>query len=125
VDAVDQLERGRASYAGRKWIDAYESLSDADLAAPLEAEDLELLATSAYMLGRDDEYVRAIERAHRLYLGAGDALRTESVALGSRQRRVGCERGLAPRKVGSQLCARSRRGGSPASASMAALSGPL
>ena len=34
-------------------------------AVPLGAEDLELLATAAYMLGRDDEYASALERAHQ------------------------------------------------------------
>jgi hypothetical protein len=34
VDALDELERGRESYAGRAWRDAYESLSAADRAAP-------------------------------------------------------------------------------------------
>ena len=39
---VDDLERGRASYAKGAWIDAYESLSRADAVVPLGAEDLEL-----------------------------------------------------------------------------------
>ena len=56
-------------------MDAYESLSFADQTAPLRAEDLESLATSAYMLGRDDEYVRSLERAHHAYLEGGEALR--------------------------------------------------
>ena len=68
MDPVDQLEQGRRGYARRAWVDAYESLSAADRVAPLGAEDLELLATSAYMLGRDEEYVAALERAHRLHL---------------------------------------------------------
>ena len=53
------LERGRRSYSTRAWLDAYESFSRADQTASLGAEDLELLATSAYMLGRDDEWMRA------------------------------------------------------------------
>jgi hypothetical protein len=52
------LERGRASYAKRAWRDAYESLSRADETRRLEPDDLVLLATSAYMLGREHEYVR-------------------------------------------------------------------
>ena len=60
------LERGRASYAKRAWRDAYESLSRADDTSRLEPEDLVLLATSAYMQGLEDEYVRVLERAHRL-----------------------------------------------------------
>ena len=56
-------------------MDAYESLSRADQVALLGAEDLELLARSSYMLGRDDEYVSCLERAHHTYLEAGEASR--------------------------------------------------
>ena len=70
-----EVERGRRSYAEGAWRRAHESLSSADGASPLGAEDLELLARSAYMLGRDDEYVAALERAHDAHLGAGDPLR--------------------------------------------------
>jgi DNA-binding NarL/FixJ family response regulator len=69
------LERGRASYSKRAWLDAYASLSRADEAEPLGPEDLELLARSAYMLGRDDDYLRALERAHHAYLDAGEVPR--------------------------------------------------
>ena len=54
-------------------MDAYKSLAQADQAAPLGTDDLELLAGSAYMLGRDDDYVSALERAHHAYLDAGEA----------------------------------------------------
>jgi hypothetical protein len=36
-------------------MDAYESLSCADQAYPLGTEDLDLLAPSAYMLGREND----------------------------------------------------------------------
>ena len=72
VIAGNVLERGRASYAKRAWLDAYESLSRADEDDLLEPEDLELLARSAYMLGRDDDYVRGLERAHHGHLDAGE-----------------------------------------------------
>jgi len=75
VDATDKLERGREAYARRAWMDAYKSLSHADQAAPLGAEDLELLATSAYMFGHDDEYVNCLERAHHAYLGTDEVIR--------------------------------------------------
>ena len=71
-DAVSDLERGRASYEDQAWRDARDSLTRADRAAPLGAEDLELLATSAYMLGLDDEYLSVLERAHHAHLEAGD-----------------------------------------------------
>jgi DNA-binding CsgD family transcriptional regulator len=72
VIAGNMLECGRASYARRAWLGAYEWLSRADEDGLLEPEDLELLARSAYMLGRDDVYVRALERAHHCYLDAGE-----------------------------------------------------
>jgi DNA-binding CsgD family transcriptional regulator len=56
-------------------MDAHRLLSRADGQDALAAADLELLATAAYMLGRDDEQVAALERAHQAYLDAGDALR--------------------------------------------------
>jgi DNA-binding CsgD family transcriptional regulator len=69
---VDELEHGREAYARRAWTDAYESLARADAAGALEAGDLELLARSAYMLGRDDAYRRALERAYQAYVSAGE-----------------------------------------------------
>ncbi len=74
MTATAAVERGRESYAKRAWVDAHESLSEADRATPLGADDLELLARSAYMLGRDDDYVAALERAHRAHLDADHAL---------------------------------------------------
>jgi hypothetical protein len=75
VGASAELERGRQAYAREFWRDAFEALSKADQAAPLGAEDLELLARSAYLLGRDDDYVSGLERAHHAYLDAGEAPR--------------------------------------------------
>src|SRR5262245_52176002 len=71
---VAELERGRDSYGGGAWRTAYESLSAADNAMVLDSEDLELLARAAYMLGRDDDYVAGLERAHRAHLDAGRPL---------------------------------------------------
>jgi len=56
-------------------VDAYQSLTRAGELAPLAAQDLERLARSSYMVGRDDEYVSGLERAHDLYLAAGDVAR--------------------------------------------------
>ena len=71
----DELERGRESYSSSAWTTAYESLSRADETAPLRPGDLELLATSAYMLGREDEWMRLLERACQAYSEAGEARR--------------------------------------------------
>ncbi len=75
MQEAELVSRGREAFAQRAWADAFESLSRADQAAPLGAEELELLATSAYMLGRDDEHIRALERAHHAHLNAGDTPR--------------------------------------------------
>lgn len=75
VDAAVELERGRDLYAREAWAKAFQSLSAADQARPLEPDDLELLANCAYMLGRDDDYIGALERAHHAYVGAGDVPR--------------------------------------------------
>ncbi len=72
VMVSEMLERGRASYAKHAWLDAYESLSRADENDLLEPGDLEMLARSAYMLGRDDDYIRCLERAHHSHLDAGN-----------------------------------------------------
>ncbi|HYF25896.1 MAG TPA: helix-turn-helix transcriptional regulator, partial [Baekduia sp.] len=67
-----QVQRGRRAAAAREWRVAYQVLEDADAATPLAPDDLDRLATAAYMLGRDDDYVRALERAHRAHLEGGE-----------------------------------------------------
>jgi len=71
VDAGTDLARGRDAYAAEAWSRAHEWLSAADRADPLGPDDLELLATSAYMLGHEAEYLGALERAHRAHLERG------------------------------------------------------
>ena len=72
VDSIAALGRGREAYDLGEWVDAYESLTAADRAAPLSPDDVELLARSAYMLGLDDDYVGNLERAHHGHVDAGD-----------------------------------------------------
>jgi DNA-binding CsgD family transcriptional regulator len=72
VRAVDELERGREAYANRRWLDAYEALSGADAASPLEADDVERLATSAALIGERDAHLSLLERLHKLRLGGGE-----------------------------------------------------
>ncbi|HMR30723.1 MAG TPA: LuxR C-terminal-related transcriptional regulator [Geminicoccaceae bacterium] len=71
----DELERGRSCYEHRAWGDAYQAFLLADRAAGLEADDLELLAMSAYLIGRDDEYLAVQERAFHAHLEAGRRIR--------------------------------------------------
>jgi ATP/maltotriose-dependent transcriptional regulator MalT len=80
MDVFDQLKRGRESYGRRAWRDAYRSLSLADQATPLGVEDLELLAISAYLTGRDDDYLNTLDRAHHAHLDAGDGVRAARCA---------------------------------------------
>ena len=80
VSASDELEQGRRAYEGRAWLEAVESLSRADAVAPLAPEDLELLATTTWMLGRDDEGIGILERAHHQYLERGETLRAVRAA---------------------------------------------
>ena len=56
------------------------ALERADRDAPLGGEDLERLATSAYMLGRFDDFLGALERAHRAHADGGDPLRAARCA---------------------------------------------
>jgi DNA-binding CsgD family transcriptional regulator/tetratricopeptide (TPR) repeat protein len=75
IEATGDLERGRESYEALAWAGAYECLSRADEAAPLGGDDLVLLATSAHMLGRVDEWLPLLERAHLAYTEQGELLR--------------------------------------------------
>ena len=65
------LERGRDAYGKRAWVAAYDCLVEAHGAEPLGPAELELVATCAFMLGRDDESITWLERAHQQYLDDG------------------------------------------------------
>jgi hypothetical protein len=51
----DALRAGRESFARRAWADTFRLLEAADRESPLDPEDLERLATAAYLLGKDVE----------------------------------------------------------------------
>jgi ATP/maltotriose-dependent transcriptional regulator MalT len=74
VDVRQQLERGRSAYGRLAWTEAYDAFGRVDAEAPLQASDVELYGAAAAMLGRDDEWMRCLERAHHLHLEAGDEL---------------------------------------------------
>ena len=71
----DALEQGRRSFAEQAWADAHAQLSAADRLDPLEPEDLERLATAAYLTGRDDAGADAGSRAHHEFLRRGEVAR--------------------------------------------------
>jgi DNA-binding CsgD family transcriptional regulator len=82
ADTADgaHLELGRECYGRRAWARAHEALSRADQVAPLGVEDLERLATAAYLIGRDAEYLTLLERAHQAHLATGERVRAARTA---------------------------------------------
>jgi DNA-binding CsgD family transcriptional regulator len=76
----DALPRGRQFFARRRWEDAFTQLSDADAKSPLAAEDLERLATAAFLTGRHAESAEAWTRAHQEFLHGDDVERAARCA---------------------------------------------
>jgi DNA-binding CsgD family transcriptional regulator len=72
---ADALEQGRRSFARQAWADALAQLAAADRVEPLEPDDLERLATAAYLAGRDDDGADAGARAHHEFLRRGQVER--------------------------------------------------
>lgn len=72
MDVRVAVSRGREACARREWAHGFRTLAKADREESLAPQDLELLATAAYMLGRDDDHLEHLKRAHRGHLDAGD-----------------------------------------------------
>lgn len=72
-DRAGDLERGREAYARREFARAFEAFSAADRVEALGGEDLDRLAMTDALLGRDEESNRTFERAHQAHLAAGNA----------------------------------------------------
>jgi DNA-binding CsgD family transcriptional regulator len=66
------LDLGRKAFDAQAWAEAYAQLSAADHESGLGPEDLERLATAAYLTGRDDESDDLWARAHRERLRLDD-----------------------------------------------------
>lgn len=80
ADVTGELERGREFYRRQAWADAHRALSAADNLKLLASEDLELLALSAYLSARDDEYLATLQRAYHAYLRTNEDLRAARCA---------------------------------------------
>jgi len=65
----DAVERAREEFSRQEWGTAYSLLEDYEA---LGGDDLELLAVAAYLIGRDVESDRAWERAHLVFVRAGE-----------------------------------------------------
>lgn len=72
ANSVDLLKRGRERYAAQAWEDAHETLSRVDRERALAGGDLQLLATAAYMIGRENGYLEVLGRAYRAHLDGGE-----------------------------------------------------
>lgn len=80
AERSETLERGRRHYEDKAWADSFELLSQADEVKPLGADDLERLALSAYLIGREERFHQALERAHAACLQAEQPARAARCA---------------------------------------------
>ena len=64
----EQVEQGHAAYQRRAWPEAFSHLSTADHASALGPADLDVLATTAYLVGRDELADELVARAHHGWL---------------------------------------------------------
>lgn len=79
MGVVDDLLRARAAYDRRDWLAAYSGLSDASGDA-LTAEDFSRLATAAYLVGRRNDCVQALQRAYQVHVDTAAALQAVRAA---------------------------------------------
>src|SRR5258706_16107674 len=75
MPATEALARGREAFEQGAWSDAFTGLSAADAQAPLEPDDLDRLATAAYLIGEDTASADARTRAHNGFLERGEKIR--------------------------------------------------
>jgi len=75
------LEAARAALSRGAWRDAYAGLAAANVAGPLEAEDLERLAEAAWWRADGQTCVRARELAYRRYVQRDEPRAAAAVAL--------------------------------------------
>jgi DNA-binding NarL/FixJ family response regulator len=75
-----ELARGREAARRLAWADAYAAMKLADRSARLHADDLELLATAAFLLGHVEDCLGALRRALQLHAEAGEPRRAARCA---------------------------------------------
>jgi ATP/maltotriose-dependent transcriptional regulator MalT len=75
-----ELARGREAARRRAWADAHSALSLADRSSPLAGGDLEQLAIAAYLLGRIEDCLGALQRAQEVHAASGDRRRAARCA---------------------------------------------
>jgi ATP/maltotriose-dependent transcriptional regulator MalT len=75
------LAHARRATSQQSWLEAREAFARADRDGPLDAEDLELWATTLLMLAEDEAAVATLERAHERYLERGETVRAVRAAI--------------------------------------------
>ena len=78
---LDSVSAGREAFARFAWADALAAFSDAERHAPLDPDDLQMMAAAAWWNGEIDEAVDAYERAHGLLVREGRRNEAATVAL--------------------------------------------
>jgi DNA-binding CsgD family transcriptional regulator len=73
MTATDALSLGREAFERQAWAEACSLLSTADSEESLDPEDLECLATVAYLVGNDAAWSEVWGRAHQQFRDRGDA----------------------------------------------------
>lgn len=76
----DGLDRGRDAFDRQAWRRAYEDLAEADQDEPLEVDDLERLASAAYLVGQSDQSSDVWARAHEECARIGEVARAARCA---------------------------------------------
>ena len=75
MTAPDAVTRGRAAFDRKRWSEAYRELTLAERDNPLAPEDLDRLATAAYLVGQESVSGEARARAHAAFVERSDPLR--------------------------------------------------
>jgi len=70
MGVVDDLRQARETFERGDWITAFEAWSDVD-PEDLGPDDLDRLATAAFLLGKDDDCVSALQKAFDTYVARG------------------------------------------------------
>jgi DNA-binding CsgD family transcriptional regulator len=73
MGVVDDLLRARAAYDRRDWLAAYGGLTQVG-SVELTAEDYARLATAAYLVGRRNDCIQALQRAYQAHVDSGAVL---------------------------------------------------
>jgi DNA-binding NarL/FixJ family response regulator len=77
---ADALTKGREAFERRAWAESYKLLATADDADPLGLDDLERLAASAYLVGKDERSGELWTRGHTECLRSSDVPRAARFA---------------------------------------------